>query len=126
LNIMRQQLCEWYGDASCKRGMQRQALSGLVCPVAVVASCAPGLAPVVAPLHQRSHAARRDAVLSPLAKRCAQPLPAEPLDISRHGRMLRFLASSHPREAIGTPFLTPDPVVDEEETAGIILPLHRG
>ena len=54
------------------------------------------------------------------------PYPAEPRYVSRHGRMLLSLASSQPREAISTPFLAPDPVVDDKETAGIILPLYRG
>ena len=54
------------------------------------------------------------------------PYPAEPRDVSRHGRMILSLASRQPREAISTPFLAPDPVVDEKETAGIILPLDRG
>ena len=56
---------------------------------------------------------------------CQPPLPVELHGVSQHGRTRRCLASPHPREAIGTPVLTPHTVVDDEEPAGIILPLHR-
>src|SRR6266511_3068756 len=40
--------------------------------------------------------------------------------------MTLFLASRRPREAVGAPFVTANAVVDEEETAGIILLFRRG